>query len=493
MSLSISVPSRADAFALGRLDAHAQAALVAAGEVSATELTEAAIVRIEALDPLLNVLTFRDYETARRRAATATGPMAGVPWLLKDGLDYPGMPNRSGSRSRCDGAPGGIDFPFTRGFDAAGLIPLGKTNAPEFGLLPTTEPVLYGPTRNPWAADRSPGGSSGGAAAAVASGMVPVAHAADGGGSIRIPASCCGLVGLKPGRGANLRARDQHVMEDLLACDVLLSRSVRDVDWAFDVGAGQPPVPVRPIQRRLRIAVVMENLDGLPPLPEVASVIERTASLCADLGHMVERTSLPVDGRAAAGAFRIIWGYMARETVTSTAARLSRTAAEMLLEPWTLNLATWSNALTATDVDHLYRTVGKASDGIEQFFKDYDLILSPVLRRPALPIGDLAPTGDFQEMMALMFDYVSYTQLHNLSGNPALSLPLFMAADGVPIGSMFAAARGQEKLLLEFAAELELACPWQDRWPNCSVAAAALPSGSTGRAERACNTNLPRA
>lgn len=476
MSLSASFPRRSDAFALGRLDAHDQAALVASGEVSAEEMTAAAITRIEALDPLLNVMTVRDYDAARRRARTATGPMAGVPWLLKDGLDYPGVPNRSGSRSRRDAAPGGIDFPYTRAFDDAGLVPLGKTNAPEFGLLPTTEPVLYGPTRNPWAADRSPGGSSGGAAAAVASGMVPVAHAADGGGSIRIPASCCGLVGLKPGRGANLRAREQHVMEDLLACDVLLSRSVRDVDWAFDTGAGRPCLPVRPIGRRLRIALVLDNLDGLAPMPEVAAVVQRTADLCASLGHTVECRPLPVDGAIAARAFRIIWGYLAREVTNGTVARLGRAAADALLEPWTLNLATWSDALTAEDVDHLYGSIGRLIDGMETFFQTCDLILSPVLRRPALPIGDLAPTRAFQDMLPLMFDYVSYTQLHNLTGHPALSLPLFTGADGVPIGSMFAAARGREKLLLELAAELELARPWKDRWPAISVAGTVPPS-----------------
>jgi amidase len=462
--------SFSDAFAIGKLDAHGQATLVTSGALPREALVEAAFIRMDALDPQLNAITFRNDGDARARAKAATGPMAGVPWLLKDGLDYPGMLNRSGSRSKRDAATGLIDFAYTKGFDAAGLVPVGKTNAPEFGLLPTTEPVLYGAARNPWALDRTPGGSSGGAAVAVASGMVPVAHAADGGGSIRIPASCCGLVGLKPGRGGNLRARDHHVIEDFIACDVLLSRSVRDVAWAAAVGAGKPQQTMGPVQRRLRVAVIAENLDGNAPSEAVDHVLQRTTDLCAALGHSVEAAALPADGPAMAGAFQTLWGYLARDAVNQTIARLGNTEAEATLEPWTLDLARDAELLTALDLDRAYASIAAGTAAFAQFFEGFDVFLSPVLRHPALKIGELAPTLAFDDIWARMFDYVSYTPLQNLTGLPAISLPVFEGADGVPIGSMFTAARGGEDLLLELAFELEAAMPWANRWPRHSVA-----------------------
>ncbi|MBY8826328.1 amidase family protein [Sphingomonas colocasiae] len=464
--------STTDALAIGRLDAHGQAALVASGDVSPAELVEAALIRMDLLDPALNLITHRDDDRARALAASAAGPMRGVPWLLKDGLDYPGMPNRSGSRSKRDAGSGTIVFDFARAFDAQGLVPMGKTNVPEFGLLPTTEPLLYGPAANPWAPDRSPGGSSGGAAAAVASGMVPLAHAADGGGSIRIPASCCGLVGLKPGRHANLRARDPHVIEDLLVGDVLLSRSVRDVAWAAAIGAGRAQRVEKPGARRLRIAAIADNLDGNPPSAPVARIFDQAASLCASLGHEVTAERLPVDGPAVARAFQTIWGYLARDAVATTIARIGADAAADQLEPWTLNLAKWSDGLSAADDDALFCQVGIASAAMDAFLERYDVILSPVLRHPALRIGELAPTVAFETMWERMFDYVSYTPLHNLTGHPAISLPLFADTDGVPIGSMFAAARGGEDLLLALAFELEASAPWADRWPVRSIAGA---------------------
>lgn len=464
--------TREDAFAIGRLDAIGQAALVARGELAPADLVEAALIRIDALDPALNALTFRDDDAALRRARTVDGAMAGVPWLVKDGLDYPGMPTRSGSRSRRDAAAGTIAFPYTERLDAAGLVAIGKTNAPEFGLLPATEPLLYGAARNPWALDRSPGGSSGGAAVAVASGMVPLAHAADGGGSIRIPASNCGLVGLKPGRGGNVRARDPHIIEDLLVGDTLLSRSVRDVAWATAATAQHIPAVTAPDRRRLRIAVIPESLDRGAPAPEVQEALDLAATLCASLGHNVDLVPSPVDGPAVAAAFRTIWGYLARDSIRDAVSRLGVSSAAVL-EPWTLALATWATRTEAIDADRLFGHIAAADAALDAFFEGYDLILSPVLRLPALPIGALAPDRPFDEIMALMFDYVSYTPLHNLTGLPAISLPLHPGdVRGVPIGSMFAAARGQEPALLALAYELEAAAPWSGRWPANSIGAA---------------------
>lgn len=454
------------AWEIGRLDAHDQAALVRRGEVSARELCECAIERIEALDGALNVITYRDYDAALDRAGRAAGPMAGVPWLLKDGLDYRGMPNRSASRLHRDAPPGAVDFPFTRAFDDHGLIALGKTNAPEFGLLPTTEPLLYGPARNPWAGDRSPGGSSGGAAVAVATGMVPLAHAADGGGSIRIPASCCGLVGLKPGRGATLRARAPHLMEDLLACDMLLGRSVRDVEWAMATVAAIPSGVAAPRDKRLRIAVITTNLNVDQPHPEVLASTMRSARLCEELGHHVFEAPLPYDGPAVMAAFKAIWAYLARDVLQAARARFGA-AADAGVEPWTLGLGEWAAGAVIDDVDHLFRAIEDARRALDTAFGDADVILSPVLGLPALRIGELAPDVDFDQIMKLMFDYVSYTPLHNLTGHPAISLPVQPGSDGVPIGTMFAARRGGEPLLIDLAYQLERAAQWKDRWPDC--------------------------
>jgi amidase len=458
-----------DALAIGRLDAHDQAALLRSGEISGVELVDAAIARIELFDPALNATTHRAFDEARKRAAVAGSHagLRGVPYLLKDGLDYIGMPTRSGSRLHARGPAAQSDFEYSRRLDAAGLVPLGKSNVPEFGLLPTTESLLYGPARNPWARDRSPGGSSGGAAVAVASGMVPLAHAADGGGSIRIPASCCGVVGLKPGRGANVRAREHHILEDLLVGDVLLSRSVRDVAWAFAAAhpTRQATVGAREPLKRLRVAFIPQNLFGEPPHPEVAAVARRAAELCAGLGHLVEEARYPFDAPATANAFRTLWEYLAHEVVERCRPLAGSAALASVLEPWTLGLAQWSRRLGAADLGAAMRHIAQATDGLERLFTRYDVILSPVLKEPAVAIGRLGPDREFEALVREMFDYVSYTPLHNLTGTPAISLPLFAASDGVPIGSMFAAARGGEALLLQLAYELEQALPWSSRWP----------------------------
>lgn len=464
-----------DAMALGRLDAHGQAALVRSGEISATELVEAAIERIEALDPALNVVTHRAYEAALQRAALPAhdATMRAVPYLLKDGLDYAGMPSRSGSRSKKNLPPPSAGSEYSDRLDRAGLIPLGKTNAPEFGLLPTTEPVLYGPSRNPWNPAHSSGGSSGGAGAAVAAGMVPLAHAADGGGSIRIPASCCGVVGLKPSRGANVRARGPHIIEDFLVGDTLLSRSVRDAAWSFAVTSptDNKPLAFDPKARRLRIGFCLENFNGEQPSADVAAVIRRSAELCQRLGHAVEEVKRPFDGPAVDRAFQLIWAYLAQDVVSSSRAALRNGRLEDVLEPWTLNLGASSDRLTMMDVDRIFTDAAAAGRALEDFYSRYDVLLTPVLRHSPLPLGALEPTQAFEPMYARMFDYVSYTPLQNLTGTPAMSVPLYMSENGLPVGSMFAAGHGQDELLLQLAFELEQAEPWGNRWPKISVGA----------------------
>jgi amidase len=459
--------------AIGRLDAHGQAELVRSGELSAKELVEAAIARIEALDPALNAVTHRAFEQALQKASTSNGDSAlrSVPYLLKDGMDYAGMPSRSGSRLKKNAPPLSAGSEYSNRLDRAGLIPLGKTNAPEFGLLPTTEPVLYGPSRNPWNIAHSSGGSSGGAGAVVAAGMVALAHAADGGGSIRIPASCCGVFGLKPSRAANVRARGPHIIEDFLVGDTLLSRSVRDAAWGFAVTAPdqKQPLTFNPKSRRLRIGFALENFNDQQPSPDVAAVIRRSAELCQRLGHTVEEIKRPFDGPAVDRAFKLIWAYLAQDLVSWSRATLREGRLEDVLEPWTMNLGASSGSLTLTDVDRIFDEASTAARALEDFYSRYDVLLTPVLKHSPLPLGALAPTQAFEPMYARMFDYVSYTPLQNLTGTPAMSVPLYMSENGLPVGSMFAAGRGQDELLLQLAFELEQAEPWAGRWPKFSV------------------------
>lgn len=458
--------ARADAMALGRLDAHEQAALLQTGQISAPELVEAAIIRIDHLDRQVDAMTWRAFDEARQLAGRwsrdEARPMAGVPYLLKDSLDYPGMPSLCGSRARLGAAPPTQAFPYVRRLDAAGLIPLGKTSVPEFALLPTTEPVFAAPTRNPWSRNHSPGGSSGGAAVAVATGMVPYAHAADGGGSIRIPASCCGVVGLKPGRGGNVRARGPHIIEDLLVGDTLLGRSIRDVAWATRATLPEGAIWHQPPRRPLRIALIQNGLNDCAPHNDVSRAVEATATVCAALGHTVEQVSLPLDGPALAAAFQALWIHLGREAHDSVA------QGELLLEGWTRGLARRGRSLPLLAAENIVVQSALAAHALTAFFEQWDVILSPVLSDPPVAIGTLGPERDFAALFDAMFDYVSYTPLHNLVGLPSISLPLGFSGEGLPIGSLLSAGRGQEPMLLALAAELEMAVPWADRWPPVS-------------------------
>lgn len=464
----------ADALELGGLDAHGQAAQIRSGEVSAAEAIEAAILRVEALDPQLNALTARCFELARARAAAPAPdrPLAGVPWLIKDSLDYPDLPSRAGSRSRRD-VPATRSFPFTQRWDAEGLIPLGKSAMPEFGLLPTTEPLVHAPTRNPWSLAHSPGGSSGGAGAAVAAGLVPLAHGSDGAGSIRIPASCCGVVGLKPGRGACVRVRSRSVIEDLIVSDVLMSRSVRDTAWAFAAAHPERPAMVRgPGGRRLRIGLCLESVHGSGPTGEVADAARRAADLCESLGHRVEIASPMLDRPAVADAMQALWIHDGADTVD--AARAAGLDLESVLEPWTLALGAWADAMPVERLERAFVHLAVVARDLAAYYTQYDVMLTPTLTAPPPRLGELTCQLAPELLMDRMFGWCGYTFLQNLSGTPAISLPLAWSAEGLPIGVMFAADRGGEETLLALAYELEAAQPWSHLWPkDVSVVAGA--------------------
>jgi amidase len=458
-----------DAFELGRLDACAQANLVRDKEISPLELVEAAILRAEALNPALNALSWKAYDRAREAVVkTLPGaPFRGVPYLLKDSLEYTGFPCRAASRSH-DDAPVGRIYPFAESLKRVGLVPIGMGTMPEFGLLISGEALRYGVTRNPWDRQVSCGGSSSGAGAAVAAGIVPVAHASDAAGSIRIPSSCCGVAGLKASRGTNLRARTQHFADDMLCSDGLLARSVRDVAWSFATTRVARTAPVTaPVKPRLRIAVAGANLWGHESVGEVGDALRRTADLCAELGHKVSSVRLPVDGPAVIETVRTLWAYEGGDIVDSTAARFPGRDLGELLEPWTLGLHQARARLTPAALEAANAQFAEARQAMHEFFQDYDVLLTPVLREPPAKVGRFAPTRPFDELWNSVFDYVGFTSLQNVSGGPAISLPLQTGKEGIPLGMMFAADYGQDETLLALALELEATKPWADRWPSC--------------------------
>lgn len=467
-----------DALALGRLDAHDQAALLARGELTALELTEAAIVRAQRLDPALGALSHRAFALARQHARAVDAlaqrpPLGGVPYLLKDSLEFPGMPTLAGSRSRT-GVLATQAYPFAQRFQEQGLVPLGKSAMPEFGLLPSTEPLLGPVTRNPWSPAHSPGGSSGGAGAALAAGIVPLAHGSDGAGSIRIPAACCGVVGLKPGRGGVVRVRGRHVLEDLMVSDALMSRSVRDSAWAFAAAHPQsPPMVAGASPRRLRIGLVDTGLRGQMAQAEVGAALAQAAQLCEGLGHRVERMAYPIDGAAATRALVTLWSHMAADCVDAAVATLGEAVAQRALEPWTRELAQWNLAHCGiAELEQAYAQLAALPAALHALHTRVDVLLTPVVRTPPPPLGELAPDRVLEELMPGFFDWAAYTPLQNLAGTPAIALPLAHGGDGLPIGVQFVADRGAEAVLLALAYELEAAAPWQQRWPPHSVASA---------------------
>lgn len=455
-------------------DAVAQGASIAKGEVTALELAEATIARIEAVNPKINAVIAKDYDRARARAKgpLPKGPLSGVPYLLKDIEDYAGMNATMGSRMLANNLVE-VTAPVPQRAIDAGMVVLGKTNTPEFGLLGTTEGLLLGPCRNPWNLDHSSGGSSGGAAAAVAAGILPVANASDGGGSIRIPASCCGLVGLKPSRGR------MYIGPMPLAADIAVvssvSRTVRDAAMIVSVseekGADAPFKPIGyvagPSKKRLKIAFNTKRPDGAEPHADVKAALEATAKLCADLGHEIVPVQNPLVGDEFINTFLTIWASSPADLV-AMATSMGLKPGEVL-EPWTLGLAKLFNAKPKDSLEKALAYFDKVEQQMADFFGGYDVWLTPVLNAPAPKIGEQAPTVDFDMLYQCTVDYVAYTPVHNAAGTPAISVPLGMSKSGLPIGSQFAAAKGNDAMLLALAYELEAAAPWIDRHPPLFV------------------------
>ncbi|MDB5708649.1 MAG: 6-aminohexanoate-cyclic-dimer hydrolase [Sphingomonas bacterium] len=454
-------------------DATETAVRIRSGAVSALEMVDAAIARAEALNPQLNFLVVDDFERARARAKgpLGDGPFAGVPYLIKDLDDMAGLATRSGSRSTADLGPATRQSPLIAGMLAAGLNPIGKSSTPEHGFLPTTEPLAFGPTRNPWDPTRSSGGSSGGAGAATAAHVVPFAHASDGGGSIRIPASCCGLFGLKVSRGRTL-ATDPGHFPISLSVQLCVSRSVRDSAGLFaaveGTGAGLPPVGmiVAPSDRRLRIGLVIDSVTGRKPDPEVAAATEEMAALLEDLGHKVEPTAWPAELVGMADPFLLTWSKGAANILAEAATRLGHVPGPDEVEPFSLAMAGIVAMAPAGAVEQAVAYLNTLGGPYAAWLSRYDVILSPVLSTAPIPLGWLAPDLPVETMAERLPAYVGYTTPANVVGAPAMSVPGAWSAGGLPIGAQFQAAVGDEATLLALAYEIEAVRPWTGRRPG---------------------------
>jgi amidase len=454
-----------------RLDAVGQAALVASGQLSALELVDAAIARCERLEPTVHALASTAFEAARARARNGqlTGPLAGVPFLIKDLLAYPGQSHALGSRLfAAQRAEAGS--PFTQRLDAAGLITLGKTTTSELGLLGSTESLQSGVTKNPWALDRSATGSSGGAAAAVACGMVPMAHASDGGGSIRIPAAACGLFGFKPGPGRSVRAMDSDMAGLLI--DHAVSRSVRDSALLLSlVEAEEPPGGklgyVRgPTPGTLRIGFYGRTALGELPTPEVQAALSASVTLCRGLGHdLVEVDAPAVNGAECAEAFFTLAGAGIDQLARMLEPMFGHALGADHLEPFTLALLARYRAEPEGAVARARAAVASAGQVVREFLARFDAVLCPTLPISPPVLGTLAPSLPCELLIERMKTLAGYTAIHTFAGAPAMSVPLAQSAAGLPLGSHFAARPGAEGTLLNLAYQLEAAAPWAARWP----------------------------
>jgi len=482
-------------------DAIGLAELVAAREVTPAELLALARQRASAVNPRINAIVREMRPEADGRAAgSLSGPFAGVPFLLKDlAQDYAGLPTSSGCRARA-ALPATEHATVVQRWLDAGLVIFGKTNCPEFGAKGITEPDLFGPARNPWALGRTPGGSSGGSAAAVAAGIVPAAGANDGGGSIRIPAACCGLVGLKPGRGLLPSGpADGEVMHGA-AVQGVVTRTVRDTAAMLDVLAGgepggpyEPAMPAGPLRAevgadpgRLRIGVRVPTEITPEPHPDARAAVDAAAAALDALGHSVEiLAAAPYDDATLAKDFLLCWFVNVAWLVAD--ARRATGAGDEGFERDTLIMAALGRATSGVDYLASVQRRHEHTRRLTTFFETYDLLLTPTLAKPPPFIGEfelpvalqrvadalirtrtarvLAFTKIVDDMVEQNLGWVPYTQLANLTGRPAISLPLHWTAEGVPIGVQFVAPLGGEGRLLRLAAQLEQACPWRDRRP----------------------------
>ena len=453
------------------MDATELAAAIKARKISPLEAVDAAIARAQAVQSEVNCISEELFDHARRRAASVdlSTPFAGVPYLIKDEADIVGKAKHFGSR---------LDkvMPIAKQNDVLvercvqiGLNPFGRTTMSEFGILPTTETLAYGVTRNPWSLDHVPGGSSGGAAAAVAGGIVPKAHGSDGAGSLRIPASNCGLVGLKT-------SRDRIAGGSFLGQPFCLSRTVRDTANQLALvetrgaKAAYPPVGevTGPAKKRLRIGYIMNGLSGHTPSPEVQESVTATLKLLDALDHEVEEAHWPFDGTKFVEDFML--AYMAK--AKNTRARMTKgnpppdpAILKGLIESVSFDVGTLGSEFSDEQVVEAYVRMAISSSAYFDLFDTMDVLVTPVLLKPPARIGEINGSIPFPVLLMRLNNYADYTMLQNASGGPAISLPMHWTRDNLPVGVQFASAMGEERVLLELAFELENAQPWAQRRP----------------------------
>ena len=444
-------------------------------EVSAKELLEEAIFLTETLDPLINAVPQKHFELAMAQAETnLKGPFFGVPFLLKDlHSSLEGTITSDGSRSSAKNVADFTDTLTQRCLDS-GLVIFGKTNSPEFGLTVTTEPVLFGPTRNPWNLNHSAGGSSGGAAAAVAAGIIPMAQATDGGGSIRIPASCCGLVGLKPTRART--PRGPKVFEGWAGQSIAhcVSISVRDSALLLDATSG-PEIgsPYHaPYQKdsflsslekdpkNLKIAYIVPESISIDA--EVKDVMTKTFSLLESLGHSVESKSIDLPTDEIMTTIAAVISSSLANKIDEMEKQIGKNLDNTMLENVTLQMQKNGKEVLAKDYIQAVKTNHKIGYEVEKMFLDYDILLSPVLAKPPVEIGNIdLNTTDFADYAEKLSTYTPFTGIFNQSGHPSISLPLYRTPKNLPVGTMLTASFGNESLLFGLARQLEVAEPWE--------------------------------
>jgi amidase len=466
-----------------------QAELVRSGEVSSRELVEESLHAIHDLNEELNAFVTTAAERALAEAdevqAGDARPLAGVPIAVKDLIAWTeGIRTTNGMEAMGDWAPS-EDSATVRKLRAAGAIVVGKTNTPELGILPVTEPDRFGPSRNPWDTSRTPGGSSGGSAAAVASGMVSLAHGNDGGGSIRIPASCCGLVGLKPTRGRVSWAPGWTEGPLGLPTDGCLSRTVRDTAVTLDLIAGYEPgdsflvpPPSAPFAEaaerepgRLRVGFTLDAPNGAPVDPECRQAATDAIALLEELGHEVEEATFPAD-EGYVENFVKVWVSSVGEELHTLESWLGEPLDRSKIEPLTAQMEEIANSQSATDLLIAMDYLRRMSRRILEFWVDHDVLLTPTLAKPPIEIGALRPAEGEPPIQMLINSagWVPFTPVFNTTGQPAISLPLHQSANGLPVGVQFVGPPAGEEMLLSLAAQLEQAQPWADRRPPVHVA-----------------------
>lgn len=464
--------------ALGDLDAVGLVEELRAGRVSVADVIDAAIARVEAVNPTLNGLAYADYERARTRSAAPSpygGFFDGVPTFVKDNVVVEGIPTMHGTDA-WEPRPESAHGDFARAYLATGLVALGKTRLSEYGFSASCEHPRLGPVRNPWNPEYTAGASSSGSAAFVAAGVVPIAHANDGGGSIRIPAACNGLVGLKPSRGRLPQDRHFRAMPLRIVSDGVVTRTVRDTAAFYremERVYRNPKLPPigdvhRPGKQRLRIAVCTQSI-ARDATPEIRELTLKTAALLEELGHRVTPIGNPIPGHFK-DDFLDYWAFLAFATVRGGRRTVGPTFDRTRLDNLTLGL-------DRRAARHLYRLpleiarLARSRRITERLSNSYDVVLTPTLAEPTLPLGWLDPTADYEQILERLVDWVAFIPLQNATGDPAITLPLAHTADGLPVGMMLASTIGREARLLELAYELEEARPW----PRIQDAAATKP------------------